>query len=171
MVVLIIFIIIIIIASAMLKHRKAKEIKVPQGLQIFNEREEVVLDVSDRITRVLDIVTLPFIQSNSYVYTNDAFIDHEPFVHFPVFNELINIPGWKPPVYSSFKGTDGNLGWNSTLNATYFQLTYTRLSSNSIKIENKFFYGPTHNSNKIYWFSTTPNIMRNVPLKVIIGVY
>ena len=155
----------------MLKHRKAKELKVPQGLQIFNESEEVVLDVTDRITRVLEIVTLPFSQSNSYVYTNDAFIDHEPFVHFPVFNELLNIPEWQPPVYTSEKGTARILGWNSTLNATYFQLTYSRLSSNSIRIDNKFFYGPTNNGNNIYWFSTTPNIMRQVPLKVIIGVY
>ena len=141
------------------------------GLQCYDENSNLILGVSDRITRVLDIVTLPFNKSNSYIYTNDAFINHEPFVHFPVFNELINVPGWKPPVYSSVSGTDGNLGWNSTLNATYFQLTYSRVADNSIKIENKFFYGPTNNASNNYWFSTTPSIMRNVPLKVIIGVY
>ena len=141
------------------------------GLQCFDEDSNLILGATDRITRVLEIVTLPFSQSNSYVYTNDAFIDHEPFVHFPVFNELINIPGWKPPVYSSSRGTGDNLGWNPTLNATYFQLTYARLSSNSIVIENKFFYGPTNNGTRRYWFSTDPSIMRQVPLKVIIGVY
>lgn len=141
------------------------------GLQCFDEDSNLILGVSDRITRVLEIVTLPFTQSNSYVYTNDAFIDHEPFVHFPVFNELLNIPEWKPPGYTSGKGTARILGWNSTLNATYFQLTYSRLSSNSIRIDNKFFYGPTNNASNNYWFSTPPDIMRQVPLKVIIGVY
>lgn len=140
------------------------------GLQCYDENSNLILDVSDRITRVLEIVTLPFNQSNSYVYTNDAFIEHEPFVHFPVFNELMDVPGWKPPVYSS-SGTRSTLGWNSTLNATYFQLTYSRLSNNSIRIENKFFYGPTNNASNNHWFSTTPDIMRQVPLKVIIGVY
>lgn len=141
------------------------------GLQCYDENSNLILDVTDRVTRVLDIVTLPFTQSNSYVYTNDAFIDHEPFVHFPVFNELLDVPNWKPPVYVTYPGTYDILGWNSTLNATYFQLTYTRVSSNSIKIENKFFYGPTSNATKLRWFSTTPSIMRKVPLKVIIGVY
>ena len=142
-----------------------------QGLQCYDAQGRLSLSVTDRITRVLDIVTLPFVQTNSYTYTNDAFIYHEPFVHFPVFNELLNVPGWRPPVYVSYPGTRDILGWNPTLNATYFQLTYTRVSDNSIKIENKFFYGPTSNATNDKWFSTTPSIMRNVPLKVIIGVY
>lgn len=158
-----------IVYSKLRDSRGSKDMAA--GLQCYDENSNLILDVSDRVTRVLDIVTLPFSQSNSYVYTNDAFIDHEPFVHFPVFNELINVPNWKPPVYSSYVGTDDNLGWNPTINAAYFQLTYSRVSSNSIVIKNKFFYGPTNNATRKYWFSTDPSIMRQVPLKVIIGVY
>lgn len=144
---------------------------MPQGLQCYDEQGRLTLSVSDRLTRVLDIVTLPFNQSGSFTYTSSEFINHEPFVHFPVFNELIDVPNWKPPANGSFTGTAAILAWNPVLNATYFQLTYSRIANNAIRIENKFFYGPTNNTTNLYWFSSTPDIMRNVPLKVIIGVY
>ena len=145
---------------------------MPQGLQCYDVQGQRILSVSDRLTRVLDIVTLPFNQSGSFTYTSSEFINHEPFVHFPVFNELINVPNWKPPVYHTYTGTEGILAWNSVLNATYFQLTYSRIANNAIKIENKFFYGPTNNGQPNYrMFSPPPDVMRNVPLKVIIGVY
>lgn len=145
---------------------------MPQGLQCYDDQGRLTLSVTDRLTRVLEVVTLPFNQSNSFICTSDEFINHEPFVHFPVFNELINVPNWKPPVYHTDTGTEAILAWNSVLNATYFQLTYSRIANNAIKIENKFFYGPTNNGQPNFrLFSPPPDIMRNVPLRVIIGVY
>ncbi len=144
---------------------------MPQGFECYDAIGRKIISVTDRLTRVLEVVTLPFNQSNSFICTSDEFINHEPFVHFPVFNELINVPNWKPPVKGGFTGTKEVLGWNPVLNATYFQLTYSRIANNAIRIENKFFYGPTSNATNLYWFSTTPDIMRNVPIRVIIGVY
>ena len=91
MVVLIIFIVIIIIAFAMLKHRKAKELKVPQGLQIFNEREEVVLDVTDRITRILVVEEFSYSDSFVRTYTFPEFESHSPFVICSSFNVITSV--------------------------------------------------------------------------------
>ena len=90
--VLIIFIVIIIvIAFAMLKHRKAKEIQVPQGLQIFNEREEIVLDVTDRITRILVVEEFPYSDSFERTYNFSEFESHTPFVICSSFNVITTV--------------------------------------------------------------------------------
>lgn len=145
--------------------------EVPSGLLVNDGNGNTILDTNDRVTRVLDMVTIPLEKDYSYTYTNDAFIGHEPFVHFPVFNELILAP-MSYPDYGYTEGTDGWLGWNSTLNATYFQLVYERVSENSIKISTRFYWGrPNDSGPSGRRIGPGPEHLRKVPVKVIIGVY
>lgn len=66
MVIVFIFIVIIIIASAMLKHRKAREIKVPQGLQAWDESGKQVVDLTDRQLTLFTTVKVRASGPNTY---------------------------------------------------------------------------------------------------------
>lgn len=148
---------------------------MPQGFECYDAIGRKIISVTDRLTRVLDILTVPLEMDYTFNYVNNAFIGHKPFVHFPVFNELI----LASMVYDSYSRTPNHLqdtrywlGWNNELNATYFQLNYEQISENTIVISNKFFLGaPNDGSSGSRRIGTNPSHLRKVPIKVIIGVY
>lgn len=45
--------IIIVIVFCWIKKKKKEELQVPQGLQVFNEQGQLVVDLSSRLTRII----------------------------------------------------------------------------------------------------------------------
>lgn len=140
------------------------------GIRCFDSKRRVTLSMTDRLTRVLDIINIPFQPGYEVTFVSDEFINHDPFVHLCTFNDMISaVIEWK--YGSPYATTESVYGRNTYLNATYFQLGYERVSPNSIKITTRFFYGRKNTGGGNQWITPDPSFFTQIPIKVIIGVY
>ncbi|HAV5588648.1 TPA: hypothetical protein MW161_000361 [Acinetobacter baumannii] len=64
---------------------------MPQGLQINNSNGEVILDITDRITRILVVDEFPYTDSFTKSYTFPEFESHSPFVICSSFNVITRV--------------------------------------------------------------------------------
>ena len=144
----------------MLKHRKAKELKVPQGLQIFNEREGVVLDATDRITRILVVEEFPYSDSFVRTYTFPEFESHSPFVICSSFNVITTV---KDSVDVYLAGNP-----RSSKQCVWYQITWS-VSGSVLTIRgNKSAFTVTGTFGTA---TVRTDRLSKPPFKLIIGVY
>lgn len=134
---------------------------MPQGLQIWDENSNLILGVSDRLTRVLAVDEFPYQESFTRAYTFPEFINQEPFVICSSFNTLMANTD-ATTVY--FGGEPGS---KYDLSAVWYQITWSISGDTLTLVGNKspiYIYGTTSGSIK-------SSQLRRPPFMLIIGVY
>lgn len=90
---------------------------MPTGLQVFSEHYETLIDITDRITKVLFIGTVPITGvSNVFTLTDPAFLQGIPFVHCHMSNSISSSKSVQE-VYSC-------MTVSSSLNGSTFTVNY-----------------------------------------------
>lgn len=132
-----------------------------QGLQIWDENTNLILGVSDRLTRVLAIDEFPYQESFTRTYSFPEFINQNPFVICSSFNTFMG-RGDATTVYFG-----GELGQTQNLSAVWYQITWS-ISGDTLTL--------VGNKSPIYIYGTTSggiqsSQLRRPPFMLIIGVY
>lgn len=134
---------------------------MPQGLQIWDENSNLILGVSDRLTRVLAVDEFPYQESFTRAYTFPEFINQEPFVICSSFNTYMG-RGNATTVYFG-----GELGETQNLSAVWYQITWSVSGDTLTLVGEKspiYIYGTTSGS-------ILSSQIRRPPFMLIIGVY
>lgn len=134
---------------------------MPQGLQIWDENSNLILGVSDRITRVLAVDEFPYQESFTRSYTFPEFINQEPFVICSSFNT------YKANESATTVYFGGELGETQNLSAVWYQITWS-ISGDTLTLVGK--------KSPIYIHGTTRGAIlssqiRTPPFMLVIGVY
>lgn len=134
---------------------------MPQGLQVWDENSNLILGVSDRLTRVLIVDEFPYLESFTRTYRFPEFVGQEPFIICSSFNTYM-ARGNATTVYFG-----GELGQTQNLSAVWYQITWS-VSGDTLTL--------VGNKSPIYIRGTTSGAVkssdiRTPPFMLIIGVY
>ena len=96
---------------------------MPTGLEVFSQYNEPLVSITDRITKVLYIGTVPVTgQTNTFTLTDQAFLHGTPFVHCHMSNSIASSE--VPEAYSCMDVTH-------TLNGTTLTVSYGYTTSSA----------------------------------------
>lgn len=131
------------------------------GLQCFDENSNLILEVSDKLTRILTVDEFPYQESFTRTYRFPEFINQNPFVICSSFNTYIG-SGNATTVYFG-----GELGVKQNLSAVWYQITWS-ISGDTLTL--------VGNKSPIYVKGTASGgvkstQLRRPPFMLIIGVY
>lgn len=133
---------------------------MPQGLQCWDALNNLTLDVTDRITRVLVTDTFAYADTFTRTYTFDEFLQHMPFVicsSFNVYNKVVD----SVDVYLAGSPL-------SSIQNVWYQITWS-LSGNTLTLS-----GKKSDFNITGTFGTATirtDRISKPPFMLIIGVY
>lgn len=87
----------LIIGLVLLTKRKTKETEVAQGLQVFNENAEMILDVTDTLGKIMGYVDVSRKErvTDEYVIQDPKFLEGTPFI-FSNENSFVVIKHGQP---------------------------------------------------------------------------
>lgn len=132
-----------------------------QGLQVWDENSNLILGVSDRLTRVLAIDEFPYLESFTRAYTFPEFINQEPFVICSSFNT------YKANSNATTVYFGGELGETQNLSGVWYQITWSISGDTLTLVGNK---SPIHIRGTTSGGIASSDI-RTPPFMLIIGVY
>ncbi|WP_411683743.1 hypothetical protein [Acinetobacter baumannii] len=90
-----------IIGLALFTKSKTKESKMPEGLQVYNEKAELILDLTDLTGKVFGYIEVPQQYANTrYSVTDSRFINAHPFIFSPD-NSLADYTTWRVYDYNT----------------------------------------------------------------------
>ncbi|HFG4486328.1 hypothetical protein [Acinetobacter baumannii] len=134
-------IILFIIGLVLFIKHKTKESKVPQGLQVFNENAEIILDLNDVMGKVLGYIEVPRNTGHhDYPVTHPRLADGTGYIFSPD-NSGANYLTW------------GTLDGQKTMRRNQHFVYLTSQNGDTINIH---YYGASSN---------------DIPLRIYFGVY
>jgi|GEM_PF-3502148 len=143
----IVALLIISFVLALYKKHKAKESKVPEGLQVYNENAELILDLTDLTGKVFGYIEIPQQYANtSYSVTDSRFINTRPFIFSPD-NSVANYQSWKTNDYNT-EYADSS-GWVTMRKNLQF-VSIGELVGDTLTI-NVYGFSSSENSLRIYY--------------------
>ncbi|OUT25593.1 hypothetical protein C7G95_06560 [Acinetobacter nosocomialis] len=92
----------LIIGLVLLTKRKTKETEVAQGLQVFNENAEMILDVTDTLGKIMGYVDVSRKErvTDEYVIQDPKFLEGTPFI-FSNENSFCGYQTWSTREYDN----------------------------------------------------------------------
>lgn len=92
----------LIIGLVLLTKRKTKEAEVAQGLQVFNENAEMILDVTDTLGKIMGYVDVDRKEriTDEYILQDAKFLEGTPFI-FSNENSFCGYQTWSTREYDN----------------------------------------------------------------------
>lgn len=144
-----------------LKHlRSTRETGMPAGLQVNDANGNTVLDVTDRITRILTTDSIPYADTFTRTYVFDEFLNHSPFVICSSFNVYTSVVGSQDVYITGYPTPFDRVVW--------YQVTWSLQGNKLIITGNKSNFTQTGSFGTLTINSAR---LSKPPFELIIGVY